>query len=539
MGTDFRWSRVIALLTSLGMLAAACGGGSDSASSDSGSDGGGDTAAEGEAEDAGSDAGSIDTDEAEDAVAEAASSEAGSDAAGSTATNIEELEAEWAATRQTQIDMLTAGMESGEYGIGDDNILRGPGGFEIDLNNCPSDWVDTEGIAETIKVGHPGPQSGNLAAYGNMGIGWETYFDYVNETGGIGGLPLELIRKDDQYVATVTIELVDELLQSEKPFAFHTLGSPSTLAVYDTLNQQCVPQMLVATGHPAWGDPVVHPWTTGSQLGYLTESILWGAWIKENMADQLPVKVAGLVMDNDFGLAYEQGMERYAEENPDVISEFISVRFDPAAPTVTNEMTTIAAAQPDVALGMMAGNPCLLMVEEAGRNGLKDSGAVLFISSTCKDPNSFMIPAGEAADGWRIVGGGQKVNTDPQYADDAYVQFANGLLTDAELDINIGLYFTGFFYAWPFVESFRVANELPGGLTRTNVMLAIRSLDVNHPQLIEGVTFAMNGNEDSYFVEGSDFSVYDAEAETWIQEGGIVDLNGSSPNCTWTDTGCA
>ena len=51
---------------------------------------------------------------------------------------------------------------------------------------------------------------------------------------------------------------------------------------------------------------------------------------------------------------------------------------------------------------------------------------------------------------------------------------------------------------------------------------------MKHPALIDGIEFSVNGNEDAYFIEGSDFSRYDAENESWIQEGGIVDLNGSS-----------
>ena len=42
-----------------------------------------------------------------------------------------------------------------------------------------------------------------------------------------------------------------------------TLGSPNTLKTYDKLNQRCIPHMFNSTGHPAWGDPVNHPWTTG------------------------------------------------------------------------------------------------------------------------------------------------------------------------------------------------------------------------------------------------------------------------------------
>ena len=536
MGMKHRWLRLLALLSAFGLLAAACGGGSDTDEAGGGTD----EAVEAESEGAGEDGGSVDEEAADDAVAEAAADEGTDDEGGSTATDINGLEEEWAATRQVIVDELTAGMEAGDYGIGDDEILRGPGSFEVDMSTCPADWSETEGIGDTIKIGHPGVQSGNLAAYGNMGIGWETYLNWVNDThGGIDGIPLELLRRDDGYVATQTIEVVDELLQTDKPFFFHTLGSPNSLAVYDTLNDNCVPHLFVASGHPAWGDPVNHPWTTSNQMSYTTEAILWGAWIKENMADQLPVTISGLVMDNDFGLAYEQGMEAYAENNPDVVAEFNPIRHDPAAPTVTNEMTTIAASDPDVFISMTAGNPCLLAVQEAGNNGLNDGETVLFAPSVCKSPSEYMIPANEAGDGWMIVGGGQKINTDPQYADDPYVQWANEVMEEADLDITVGLYFTGFaFFAWQAVETLRIAADLPGGLTRSNLILASRSLDLDHPALIEGVDFAVNGAEDSYFIEGSDFSRYDAANETWVQEGGIVDLNGSSPNCAWGDGGC-
>ena len=43
----------------------------------------------------------------------------------------------------------------------------------------------------------------------------------------------------------------------------------------------------------------------------------------------------------------------------------------------------------------------------------------------------------------------------------------------------------------------------------------------------------LNGNEDAYFVEGSDISQYDLANRTWVQQGGTIDLSGLSPNCAW------
>lgn len=526
--------KVLSLLFAMALVASACGGGDDDGAeggdteAESSGGGGIDDEAAGEALGGGGD-----DDEAaegeDDEMAE--EEEEPVEAAGS----VEELEAQWADARAAVVEELS----SGDYGVGDDNILRGPGGFELDLNNCPSDWSDTQGLENSIKIGHTTAQSGNLAAYGNIAAGMEVYFDYVNANGGIGGLDLELIVKDDGYEANRTIELVDELIQSDKPFAITTLGSPNTLATYDTLNDNCIPQPFVMTGHPAWGDPDGHPWTTGLQMSYSTEAILWGNWIKANMADRLPVKVAGLVMDNDFGLAYEDGFESWAEANPDVVSEFVPVPHDPAAPTVTNEMTTIASENPDVFISMTAGNPCLLAVQEAGNSGMTDGETVLFAPSVCKSIDAYMAPAGDAADGWYIVGGGLKDSTDPQYADDPYISWMNESLDEAGLDTTVGLYGTGFGqFGWAWVEALRIAAELEGGLTRTNLILALRGMDVVHPQTIQGISFAVNGDEDSYYIEGSEISRFDAAGQTWIQEGSVVDLNGSSPNCAWTDSGC-
>ena len=69
--------------------------------------------------------------------------------------------------------------------------------------------------------------------------------------------------------------------------------------------------------------------------------------------------------------------------------------------------------------------------------------------------------------------------------------------------------------------------------TRTNLMLAVRALDVDHPFFKEGIAFAVNGAEDAYFIEGSEISQFDAANQSWVQIGGVVDLNGGSPNCAW------
>ncbi|WP_419838039.1 ABC transporter substrate-binding protein [Candidatus Poriferisodalis sp.] len=546
-----RLLRLLALLFAFSLVAAACGGGDD------------DDVAETETETTEDMADGEDMAEEDMAEEDMAEGEPEEEAGGLSqdvieqASEEEEMEEdeemmefdrstiegifEEATFRRAQIvERITAHIESGEWGVGDDNVLRGPEGFMIDLNECPEDWSNTEGITDNeIRIGQTGPQSGTLALYGNARLGWQTYLEHVNADGGVAGRNVVMKSYDDAYVAAQTIEFVDELIENDNVFAIHTLGSPNTLAVYDTLNAECIPQPFVWTGHPAWGDPEVHPWTTGSILSYSTESVLWGNWIKENLADELPVVVAGLVMDNDFGLAYELGFEEYAHNNPDVVSEFVPVRHDPASPTITNEITTIAANDPDVYISMTAGNACLLAIQEVAASGLKEEISAAFTSSVCKAPASWISPAGDDGDGWLIVGGGLKDTTDPALiGSDAFIDFIIESLEANDLDPTISMFGNGYMLGYPYVEALRIAAELPAsannpaGLNRANFILAVRAIDIHHPIFLDGITFAMNGNADAFPIEGTDFSQYDSSTHSWIVSN-VIDVNGASGNCVW------
>lgn len=446
------------------------------------------------------------------------------------------LERSWADARARVIEQI----EFGGFGINEDNVLIGPAGFEIDLDDCPSDWDDLAGIdGNTLTIAHTAPRSGNLFAYGHLASGMGVYFDYVNETGGIDGVNLELVVEDDGYDRERTAEIVDEFLEEDPPFMVTTLGSPSSLEVYDTLNEACVPHPFVMSSHPAWGDPVEHPWTTGLQMSYNTEALIWGNWLKQDMRGELPVSVAALVIDNEFGVVYEEAFGDWAEANSDVVSDFIPVRHDPAATTLVDEMTEIVESDPDVFIAMTNGDPCLLAVQYAGSSGLTETVERLFTSSTCQQPALYLTPAGNDADGFHVVNGGGKSTSDQRYLDEPFIAFANERLEAAGLDTSIGFFGTGFsYYGWAHVEALRIAAELEGGITRSNLILAVRSLDLVHPMFFDGILFSTNGAADGYPIEGSEVSRFDAATQTWRQVGPVLDLDGLSPGCDWNGQRC-
>ncbi len=428
----------------------------------------------------------------------------------------------------------------------DGKTVNGAEGFKIDLTTCSNNWSDTEGITDAeIKVGNPMPLSGAAGDYGNIAKAMTAIYANYSKQGAFKDVngktrSVNLIVKDDGYDATRTIPLVDEMIDSEKVFAVWTLGSPNGLKVYDKLNARCIPHPLEMSGHPAWGDPVKHPWTTGQQMAYNTEAVLWGSFI-ENHINEFPngVKVASLVANSDFGRAYDSFFKAYINDSKikDKVQYFSEV-LEITAPTVTDPMTTLQSKKPDIFITMTGGAQCPQIIQEAAGNGMKESAKYLFMSSVCKAA-SFVGKDkvggdGKASDGWWIMGGGAMDLNAESNSGDAYVQWARQLLKDNGIDYKTsGSFGSGFIFAFPFVQAMRTAGELPGGLTRSNFITALRHLDATNPMLLEGIKYNMNGNADAYLTEGSDLSKYDSAKQAWVQQGSIVELSGKSKNCAY------
>jgi branched-chain amino acid transport system substrate-binding protein len=470
-----------------------------------------------------------------------------SSAPSATTTTLPQSLEQWEALADQQRAAIVARIEDNGWGKSPDGTkVTGPEGFTIDLTKCPAGWSETEGLTDTtIKIGHTAPLSGTAADFGNGSRAMDVAFTYYSDQGVFTDKAtgttrrINLITKDDGYDSARTIPLVDELIDSDKVFAVMTTGSPTTLKVYDKLNQRCIPHPLGGiTGHPAWADPVNHPWTTGLQLAYSTEAILWGAFVEQHLAD-LPEKVtiASLVTSNDYGKAYDSSFKAYLAQSPDKDRfSYVNELIDINAPTVTDPMTTLASKQPDVFILMGGATQCTQVAQEAEQNGMRDHAKYLITNQNCK---GYMTKAkvggdGSVSNGWWIMGGGVRDLGSTAEDGNPYIQWARQTLAASGIDYHASANFgLGFEYAFPIVQALRIAGELDGGLTRTNLMLALRTMDMTNPMLLPGVQFNLDGNKDGYFIEGSDISQFDSAKQQWVQQGPVIDLSGQSQNCAF------
>ncbi len=122
----------------------------------------------------------------------------------------------------------------------------------------------------------------------------------VNANGGVDGRKIEFMTLDDAYEPPKAIQNARRLVQQEEVFAlFNTLGTANNVAIWDYANKQEVPHLYVATGASLWGaDIEAHPWTTGWQPDYVTESQVYADYLEKEKPD---AKVAVLYQNDAFG----------------------------------------------------------------------------------------------------------------------------------------------------------------------------------------------------------------------------------------------
>jgi branched-chain amino acid transport system substrate-binding protein len=425
----------------------------------------------------------------------------------------------------------TAGAASGQYGL-IDGVYRGPNDFTLDPADCPEDWDPNQGITDTeIKLFNSLPKAGPFAGFGLAADGAQSYFKYVNENGGVDGRQIVLDVKDDGYQPDKTKSNVDEALGSNSYAALYAvLGTPNNLAIWDEVNDDCMPQLFNGSGAPQWGDIENHPWTTGAQIDYFSEASLWAEWLKKEHPDAKTV--ASVAFNNDFGKSYVNGFAK-AIEGTDI--KVVDQQYhEPTAANLTNQFTTMAATKADVVLVETSGVFCTQAMSELEKNA--DWKPVVIISATCGSLSQFfqpLIDQGQTGAGVHLIQYVKDVN-DQAFADDPFVKTFHEVVKAQGLDDKQTTYATGWWLAWYLVETLKQASTYQGGLDRGNIMLAARNLDVQNPLVIDGIKQQTAGASDAYLNEGGRMAVYkvtDAkQLGTFVPDGDLLDLNGHIGN---------
>jgi branched-chain amino acid transport system substrate-binding protein len=265
----------------------------------------------------------------------------------------------------------------------------------VDGSQCDPSTL-TQGVSgNTIKIGTSLPLSGTYSAFNAILKGEQAYFSYVNALGGVTvagkKYQIQLVSKDDAYDAARTSTNVDTLINSDKVFAlFNTVGTKNNLGIRETVNSDCVPDLLIASGAVQWGN-TKFPWMLGSELvPYPLEMRVFVDYLLKNKPN---AKIALLYANDDFGQSYQKTLETLVKGSTLRIVKEASYNAEGA--DVKTQVTDLAASGADTfVIGgtLLACPAALTAAHDAGWKPLT------YMSGTCVSKVLFNL-GGDGADG--------------------------------------------------------------------------------------------------------------------------------------------
>jgi ABC-type branched-subunit amino acid transport system substrate-binding protein len=393
-----------------------------------------------------------------------------------------------------------------------DGVYKGTSGFTIDPQDCPEDWDAHQGITDTeIRFMMSLPRSGPLAGFGAIGDGVESYFEYVNSQGGVDGRQLKLDIKDDGYLPDRTKSNVDEAIESRSYAAFsNILGTPNVGAIRDVTEDECMPNLFVATGGPQWGDPENYKFTIGGAGNYWTEAALWANWLQTEHPDL--TSIATVTFNNDFGHVYLDALPASIEGTP--LKIVGSETHEATEPNLDNQLTSLAATRADVLIIETAAAFCTQALATMERQTAWKP--LIILSSACGSPSNIFQPLIDQG----LTGADayfetyyKDVNDPAMQSDPAVVEYQKAV-TAQGLDPHNTSYALGWLYGWSTVEALKRAATFQGGLDRGNIMLGARALNENNPMFYPGITTYTDGLKDAYTAEGGQMVQYTVTDKT-------------------------
>jgi len=397
-----------------------------------------------------------------------------------------------------------------------------PTDWAVNTDDCIDPAAANAVIEGTISIGSVMPLTGDTSAdeaFAPVKDGWLAYMDYANENGLLGDLQIEATIEDDQYSKDLTPGAVSTLLDADVDVFSGIIGTPNNLAVRDTLNEECVPQLLNLTGSPDWGDVADYPWTSGYLVPYDVESKVYATQIAEQFPEG--ATVALFSVNSDFGQVYVDAFKELAGEfGFEIVDEQTIEPTDTALPA--SQLTSISSKAPDVIVAVPLGIGCVTFLVELASSKAQNAGwdPATYVTNTCAS-SLILGAAGANADGIYTSNNLLDV-VDPANAAlpavAEYLAYMDGLGKSAVVTTAS----VGWVVAEATVAIIKQAMDSPEGLTRASILNASRNFTYTPTLVRPGVNFKSIGEEDPFLAESLQVLLYDADTATFTAVGDVI-----------------
>ncbi|MEU8896080.1 ABC transporter substrate-binding protein [Nocardia sp. NPDC048505] len=391
---------------------------------------------------------------------------------------------------------------------------RGEDAATVGQGDCRGQ--QTIGITDkSVKLGGVYPLSGPASAYGELPKGVRAYFDYANaELGGLGGRKVEYLIRDDGYQPPKTVEEVRRLVEQDQVFAvFSTLGTATSSAVWDYLNQRKVPQAFVAGGATKWGTDTEHPWTIGWQPSYRAEGQAFAKYVREQRPD---ATVAVLYQNDDFGKDLLTSFtEAVAGSGVRVVAE---QSYEVTDPTVEPQLRNLANSKADVLLNFSTPKFASQALAADARN---TDWNPLHILAQVANTVSMLKPVGFQNVQGVVSVAFMKDPADSQWVSDQGMRTYRDKVAQYAPGADPGNQYTA--VGWAMAQSFHKSLDAAKCPTREGLRDAMRALD-NIPVdlLLPGVSMK-TGPGDAFPLEAMRIQRF--EGERWTLTGDVINTS--------------
>jgi len=375
------------------------------------------------------------------------------------------------------------------------------------------------GVSDTeIKIGNTMPYSGPASALGAIGKAEAAYFAMINDQGGINGRKINFISRDDGYSPPKTVEMVRKLVEEDQVLLlFNTLGTPPNTAIHGYLNDNKVPQLLVASGANQWNDPKNHPWTTGWPPSYRVEARIYARYILKNLPD---AKIAVLYQNDDFGKDYLIGLREGLGDKADKMI-VATQTYETTDPTVDSQVVALQGSGADVLLTAAVPKFAAQAIRKIFDIGWKPTHFLTNVSIAVK---AVMQPAGPEKAVGVISAGYLKEPTDPQWQDTPEYKEWLAWMKKYNASANLADFFTvyGYSAAQTMVAVLKASGD---NLTRDGVMKEAASIhDLKLPMLLPGITVSTSADD---FAPIKQMQLERFDGATWQLFGEVISGFGS------------
>ncbi len=402
-----------------------------------------------------------------------------------------------------------------------------PGGAPqnvVPTADCPA-GQDTVGVSgDTITLGTSLPESGQYAPFIAILKGERSYFEYLNAQGGVEvpkgsgkKYKIKLVDKDDAYDAARTVTNVNSLITDTKVFSLlNVVGTKNNLGARDTVNSECVPDLLIASGAVQWGN-MKFPWMLGSELvPYPLEMRVFVDYLKKNKPN---AKIAVLKASDDFGQSYSDTLQELVKGTN--LSIVQTTGYDPESSDVKAQVTSLAATKADAFVIGAALLACPSALNAMGDAGWKP---IVYMSGTCVS-KLLLSAAGKNADGLLTVT--PLIDpSDPANASKPAMQlYTQQVKKYSDADVTDGIVA----YGWTTAALMAKILESSPKLDRASVMETARTLtDVKGVGLQLADSTWNTSAQDWFIGETFQLVTYDSTAAHTKALGPITDLDGKT-----------